>query len=82
MCFVSYFLKEGCENREIAEDEEDEAPEISKCEAIIWLGILTVWISLLSDYLVDAIEVPIFLSITLFVFPLKSTFKIFFLIQD
>ncbi|KAF8082121.1 hypothetical protein N665_0846s0004 [Sinapis alba] len=36
--------------------EEDEDPEISKWEAIIWLSILTAWVSLLSGYLVDAIE--------------------------
>ncbi|WZY95680.1 vacuolar cation/proton exchanger 2-like [Brassica napus] len=35
---------------------EDEDPEISKWEAIIWLSILTAWVSLLSGYLVDAIE--------------------------
>ncbi|XP_042435846.1 vacuolar cation/proton exchanger 3-like isoform X1 [Zingiber officinale] len=66
-CYLAFQLKssnvsydpiseEGCENGEITKDEEDEAPEISKWEAIIWLGILTVWISVLSDYLVDAIE--------------------------
>ncbi|VVB00158.1 unnamed protein product [Arabis nemorensis] len=36
--------------------EDDEEPEISKWEAIIWLSILTAWVSLLSGYLVDAIE--------------------------
>lgn len=61
MFFDSCFLKEGCENGGIVEDDEDEAPEISKWEAIIWLAILTIWISVLSDYLVDAIEVRIYL---------------------
>ncbi|KAL6002896.1 Vacuolar cation/proton exchanger 2 [Asimina triloba] len=37
--------------------EDDEAPEISQCEAITWLAILTIWISIISGYLVDAIEV-------------------------
>ncbi|TYK19377.1 vacuolar cation/proton exchanger 5 isoform X1 [Cucumis melo var. makuwa] len=37
--------------------DEDEAPEISKWESVIWLSILTVWISVLSKYLVDAIEI-------------------------
>ncbi|CAN8321736.1 unnamed protein product [Cochlearia groenlandica] len=36
--------------------DDDEEPEISKWEAIIWLSILTAWVSLLSGYLVDAIE--------------------------
>lgn len=38
-------------------DDEDESPEISKWEAVIWLAIMTAWISILSEYLVDAIEV-------------------------
>ncbi|XP_031489932.1 vacuolar cation/proton exchanger 3-like [Nymphaea colorata] len=38
----------------IAEDEE--VPEISLWAAICWLAILTVWISILSGYLVDAIQ--------------------------
>ncbi|KAJ9176725.1 hypothetical protein P3X46_012007 [Hevea brasiliensis] len=36
--------------------DDEEAPEISKWEAIIWLFLLTGWISVLSEYLVDAIE--------------------------
>lgn len=38
-------------------DDDDETPEISKLESIIWLSILTAWIAVLSGYLVDAIEV-------------------------
>ncbi|KAE8725688.1 Vacuolar cation/proton exchanger 2 [Hibiscus syriacus] len=38
------------------DDEHDEAPEISKWESIIWLAIMTAWISILSDYLVDTIK--------------------------
>ncbi|KAK4750583.1 hypothetical protein SAY87_004065 [Trapa incisa] len=37
-------------------DNNDEEPEISKWEAIIWLAVMTAWISFLSDYLVDAID--------------------------
>ncbi|KAG6596771.1 Vacuolar cation/proton exchanger 5, partial [Cucurbita argyrosperma subsp. sororia] len=37
--------------------DEDEAPEITKWESVIWLSILTACISVLSEYLVDAIEV-------------------------
>jgi Ca2+:H+ antiporter len=37
--------------------EEEEEPEITQWEAIGWLAILTIWISILSGYLVDAIEV-------------------------
>ncbi|XP_022771627.1 vacuolar cation/proton exchanger 3-like isoform X2 [Durio zibethinus] len=36
--------------------DDDEAPEISMWEAIVWLSILTTWIAVLSEYLVDAIE--------------------------
>ncbi|KAL3528523.1 hypothetical protein ACH5RR_007845 [Cinchona calisaya] len=35
---------------------ENEAPEITQWEAIGWLAILTLWISILSGYLVDAIQ--------------------------
>ena len=37
--------------------EEDEEVEISMWEAIAWLAVLTIWISVLSEYLVNAIEV-------------------------
>ncbi|KAL6888644.1 hypothetical protein ACP4OV_009670 [Aristida adscensionis] len=37
-------------------DDDDYVPEISKWEAIAWLVIFTAWISVISDYLVDAIE--------------------------
>ncbi|XP_048139577.1 vacuolar cation/proton exchanger 3-like isoform X2 [Rhodamnia argentea] len=36
--------------------EEEEAPEITQWEAIGWLAVLTLWVSVLSGYLVDAIE--------------------------
>ncbi|CAL9110976.1 unnamed protein product [Musa textilis] len=39
-----------------ADSDEDEPPELSQWEAISWLAILTLWISILSEYLVDAIE--------------------------
>ncbi|XVE50944.1 hypothetical protein DITRI_Ditri01bG0203600 [Diplodiscus trichospermus] len=48
--------EEGSQNEENPDDEDDEAPEISKWESVIWLAIMTAWISILSDYLVDAIE--------------------------
>ncbi|XP_044489793.1 vacuolar cation/proton exchanger 5-like isoform X2 [Mangifera indica] len=38
------------------DDDGDEEPEISKWESIIWLSIMTAWISILSEYLVDAIQ--------------------------
>ncbi|KAM7269717.1 hypothetical protein ACFE04_025214 [Oxalis oulophora] len=38
------------------DDTDDEAPEISKWESVIWLLIMTAWISFLSEYLVQAIE--------------------------
>ncbi|XP_024018775.1 vacuolar cation/proton exchanger 5 isoform X2 [Morus notabilis] len=45
---------EGSQNEERSDD--DESPEISKWESIIWLSIMTAWISILSEYLVNAIE--------------------------
>ncbi|KAI3463176.1 hypothetical protein Pfo_019839 [Paulownia fortunei] len=48
-------LDEATENNE--EDSlEDEVPEITHWEAIGWLAVLTLWISVLSGYLVDAIQ--------------------------
>ncbi|XP_044473436.1 vacuolar cation/proton exchanger 5-like isoform X2 [Mangifera indica] len=38
------------------DNKSDEEPEISKWESIIWLSIMTAWISILSEYLVDAIQ--------------------------
>ncbi|XP_059441084.1 vacuolar cation/proton exchanger 2-like isoform X1 [Corylus avellana] len=46
--------EEGSLNEEALDD--DEAPEISKWESITWLFIMTAWISVLSEYLVNAIE--------------------------
>ncbi|KAK6230013.1 hypothetical protein QUC31_001531 [Theobroma cacao] len=48
--------EEGSQNEEQSDDDDDEAPEISKWESIIWLAIMTAWISILSDYLVDTIQ--------------------------
>ncbi|CAI9267653.1 unnamed protein product [Lactuca saligna] len=38
------------------EPEEEDVPEITMWEAIAWLTILTLWVSVLSGYLVDAIQ--------------------------
>lgn len=46
------------------ESEEDDVPEITSSEALIWLGILTLWVSFLSGYLVDAIEVILLIIFT------------------
>ncbi|CAL9219025.1 unnamed protein product, partial [Arabidopsis halleri] len=50
----SFYTEKTNPNEETSNDDED--PEISKWEAIIWLSIFTAWVSLLSGYLVDAIE--------------------------
>lgn len=47
------------ESQSEGDSDNDEVHEISKWASIIWLFILTAWISFLSEYLVDAIEVPI-----------------------
>ncbi|XP_020103864.1 vacuolar cation/proton exchanger 2-like isoform X3 [Ananas comosus] len=38
------------------DSDEEEVPEITQLEAICWLAVLTIWISVLSGYLVDAIQ--------------------------
>lgn len=43
----------------LEDEDEEESPEISKLEALVWLFIFTIWISFLSEYLVNAIEVKI-----------------------
>nr|WMS59629.1 CAX3 [Impatiens uliginosa] len=43
-------------NSNVESSEEEEVPEITQLESMVWLGILTLWISLLSGYLVDAIQ--------------------------
>ncbi|XP_021747299.1 vacuolar cation/proton exchanger 3-like [Chenopodium quinoa] len=40
----------------VEESDDEEAPEITYWEAISWLAILTLWVSVLSGYLVDAIQ--------------------------
>ncbi|XP_027340043.1 vacuolar cation/proton exchanger 2-like isoform X2 [Abrus precatorius] len=42
-------------DNEESSDEEEEI-ELTQWEAIVWLAILTAWVSILSGYLVDAIE--------------------------
>ncbi|XP_071715044.1 vacuolar cation/proton exchanger 3-like [Rutidosis leptorrhynchoides] len=37
-------------------DDDEESPDITKLESIIWLAILTLIISILSEYLVNTIE--------------------------
>ncbi|KAK4269549.1 hypothetical protein QN277_022692 [Acacia crassicarpa] len=39
-----------------SENDDEEEVELTQWEAIAWLSILTVWVSVLSGYLVDAIE--------------------------
>ena len=54
---VMSIINQGDGQIDVALDDDEEAPEISKWESIVWLSILTAWISVLSEYLVDAIEV-------------------------
>ncbi|XP_054818319.1 vacuolar cation/proton exchanger 3-like isoform X3 [Prosopis cineraria] len=69
VAYASYiaFQLNGRKNAQAPVDDEErglsevdsadaEAPEISMWESIIWLSILTVWISILSEYLVNTIE--------------------------
>ncbi|KAH6773315.1 cation exchanger 2 [Perilla frutescens var. frutescens] len=48
-------LDEGRDNNDEDPDDE-EVPEITYWESIVWLAVLTLWISVLSGYLVDAIQ--------------------------
>ncbi|KAH6757976.1 cation exchanger 2 [Perilla frutescens var. hirtella] len=48
-------LDEATQNDE-EDSEEDNAPELTYWEAIGWLAVVTLWISVLSGYLVDAIQ--------------------------
>ncbi|CAI0410503.1 unnamed protein product, partial [Linum tenue] len=48
-------IDEVVNNDEEGADDE-EAPEITQWESICWLAVLTLWISVLSGYLVDAIQ--------------------------
>ncbi|XP_057431060.1 vacuolar cation/proton exchanger 5-like [Lotus japonicus] len=50
--YVSVNEEEG----QSGNDSNDESPDISKWESIIWLLVMTAWISILSEYLVGAIE--------------------------
>ncbi|KAK3219151.1 hypothetical protein Dsin_013121 [Dipteronia sinensis] len=49
-------IDEENSNNDEEDSDEDEAPEITYWEAIGWLAILTIWVSILSGYLVDAIQ--------------------------
>lgn len=50
------YLPVNEESQTEGNSDDEEAPEISKWESVVWLSILTAWISVLSQYLVDAIE--------------------------
>ena len=52
---------------------DDESSDISKWETIIWLSVMTAWISILSEYLVGAMEVGD--DIHIFLFHLFSFMK-------
>ncbi|XP_022642842.1 vacuolar cation/proton exchanger 5 isoform X6 [Vigna radiata var. radiata] len=51
--YVSVNEEEGQSGND---SNDDESPDISKWESIIWLSVMTAWISILSEYLVGAIE--------------------------
>ncbi|CAM0947047.1 unnamed protein product [Alopecurus aequalis] len=63
-CYIYFELSSNGRREESNEErgenirdaDSNEAPDISKWEAIACLAILTIWISVLSDYLVDAID--------------------------
>ncbi|QDZ20580.1 calcium/proton exchanger [Chloropicon primus] len=44
------------DNGDDDDGDNDEAPEITFWSGIVWLGVFTIFISVLSDYIVDTIE--------------------------
>nr|POE74931.1 vacuolar cation/proton exchanger 5 [Quercus suber] len=52
--FFSNNLQEWSQTEESSDDNK--GPEILKWKSIIWLLIMTAWISILSEYLVHAIR--------------------------
>ncbi|TVU33489.1 hypothetical protein EJB05_25312 [Eragrostis curvula] len=54
---LSRFSSCGGGKNQAYNEDEGGFPDISKWEAIAWLAIFTVWISVFSNYLVGAIEV-------------------------
>ncbi|GMQ07892.1 hypothetical protein CsSME_00051890 [Camellia sinensis var. sinensis] len=57
LCYLCGPFRFERESNSSTEDSpEEEVPAISKWEAIGWLAILTLWVSVLSGYLVDAIQ--------------------------
>ncbi|KAK3155976.1 hypothetical protein QOZ80_2AG0101230 [Eleusine coracana subsp. coracana] len=53
---LHYTNTEGGGGNQGDDNDGDSVPDISKWEAIAWLAIFTVWISVFSDYLVSTIE--------------------------
>ncbi|GFZ04370.1 cation exchanger 2 [Actinidia rufa] len=52
---VLHFTHTEERNISTEDSDDEEAPEITRWEAIGWLAVLTLWVSVLSGYLVDAI---------------------------
>ncbi|KAM0017164.1 putative calcium/proton exchanger [Helianthus debilis subsp. tardiflorus] len=63
---VHHPYKQRVFNKETSSDDggsdDEESPDISKYESVIWLSILTLVISVLSEYLVNTIEVSSYLQ--------------------
>jgi Ca2+/H+ antiporter len=67
ICILFYEIKEEgsetdsqCQSRRQNKpepEEEEEEPDIGLWESVAWLSLLTLWISVLSEYLVNAIQV-------------------------
>ncbi|KAG0497483.1 hypothetical protein HPP92_002174 [Vanilla planifolia] len=51
-----YSLIEEEERQTVDDTDDDDVPEITLWESVAWLAILTTWVSILSGYLVDAIQ--------------------------
>ncbi len=56
-CYVAYLAFQLKTHTHLfAEDEEEEEKELTIAEGLVWLAVVTVLISMLSDFLVDAIK--------------------------
>ncbi|CAI9282366.1 unnamed protein product [Lactuca saligna] len=52
----SPITEEDSPKEDNSDDDDEESPDISKYECVIWISILTLFISILSEYLVNSIE--------------------------
>lgn len=71
---------QAIENDDEEDSEEDDVPEITYCEAMVWLAVITLWISVLSGYLVDTIQVHKYIrNVLIILLPFQRESSLLFL---